>query len=232
MVLPTDTASFANYTDGAQPGARFDRAAGARHGAERRRRGRHRRRGSAACCRSSPTSHAHRAARSVRAAPADGLAADAVQHRQRLAIVAERRAAGRCRLTKAAVQRQSSRPKPAEPVLAQRPAEHLAGRSGPKARRSAGAAASATLVAAATRSRSSPRSRRPATRCGWPGQRAPVPGRRPTARSAWARTANGRIFSSADVGAAMQRIVTAHARQPRVRGRPGGDRDALDRCRD
>ena len=111
---------------GAQPGAGFDRAARARHraGDDGRRRLAHAPR---RCAADHADHRAHRTGRrhaDIRASPADGLAADDVQHRQAARDRRQRRPAGDAD-DEGAV-RDELVPQARQPVLAQRPAEHLA----------------------------------------------------------------------------------------------------------
>ena len=149
----------------------------------------------------------------------DGRAADDVQHRQAPGDRAEHRAAGDAD-DQGAV-RPVGASEAGEPVLAQRPAEHLAvvqarrrdARLGRAPRRHAGASQNATPVFTAIS--------RPARRCGWPGQTC--------ASTRWQqrRDPHGRRRQRPhlQLGRRRRRDAAhrvARARQPRVRGRPGG----------
>ena len=138
MVLPTDTASWANYSAVRNqapdsiallaPGTAAN--AGAAAGSPQRLGG------------VLPIAAHQCAGPQLRAAPGDGQPADDVRHRQAAGHPAEHRPAGHAHHQGAV--RPELAPQAGQPVLAQRPAEHLAGAGARRAPRAAGAGAWAT----------------------------------------------------------------------------------------
>ncbi len=212
---------------GAQPGAGLDRAAGAGHRAERRRGGGLAGSAWAACCRSLP---ANCAGPHLRAAPADGQPADDVRHRQAPGHPAQHRPAGHADHQGAV--RPERAPAAGQPVLAQRPAEHLAGAGARRRHARLGRAHGRHAGVDERQAGVHRRSRPPAMRCGWPGrfvQQYQVSTRRRHPhghRQQRPRLRLGRCRR----GDAAHRL--GHARQPCLRARPGRVGQALDRCRD